>query len=389
MKWYKDLKKYFSDPVLITAWILAVVSSFFVFPDSKYIDYIDFKSLGMLWGLMIVVQGMSDNGVFEIIGNVLLNHTKKSWQLVAVFVFISFFSAMLITNDVALITFIPFAITILSDCDREDLLIPVVVLQTVAANLGSMFTPIGNPQNIYLYGISEMELQDFIMITLPYTLTAMVLLAVSLLFLPGKNMELRGHISEQNNFNSQYGKKTLPVYLVLFGLGIFVMLHTIPMKIFILSVLTGEVLIRVIRLCKGGRKSGLLRPKADYILLMTFIGFFIFTGNITRIGKIYNILEMLIKGRELITAVTVSQFISNVPAALLLSRFSENEEALILGVNLGGLGTLIASMASLISYKYYVNRVNKDKSKYILTFTAVNVMYLAVLLCERLIFRIG
>ncbi len=379
MKWFSNFKKIFSDPVLITAWILAIVSSFFVLPDSKYIDYIDFKSLGMLWGLMIVVQGLSDNGVFEVIGNVLLKHTKKCWQLVSVLVFISFFSAMLITNDVALITFVPFAITILIECDRNDLLVPVIVLQTVAANLGSMFTPIGNPQNIYLYGNSGMGILDFIMITLPYMLIAMVLLAMSLLFIPGKNSELSVYTSEQKGIKNEQGTHTLPIYLILFGIGIMVMLHTIPMKIFILSVLICEIIIKYVR------KSEDLKIKADYTLLMTFVGFFIFTGNITRIGKIHELLEMLINGRELITAVTVSQFISNVPAALLLSRFSKNDEALILGVNLGGLGTLIASMASLISYKYYVNRVKKEKGKYLLTFTGINVLYLAVLLCARLV----
>ena len=174
------IKKLISDPVLIVAWILALFSVFIVHPDSGYKEYIDFRSLGILWGLMIIIQGLRENTVFEKIGDVLLKRVKKSWQLALVLVFMCFVSSMFITNDVALITFVPFALLTLHSCNREDLMIPVIVLQTVAANLGSMLTPIGNPQNLYLYGLTKMGLFEFMGCMLPYTLASAVLLIVSI-----------------------------------------------------------------------------------------------------------------------------------------------------------------------------------------------------------------
>ena len=143
------LEKLKKDPVLCIAWLLALISAFFVRPDKNYIGYIDFRSLGILWGLMVIIQGLKENSVFEKIGQKLLLRSKKGWHLSAVLIFMCFFGSMLITNDVALITFVPFAIMMLKSCKREDLMIPVVVLQTIAANLGSMSTPVGNPQNLY------------------------------------------------------------------------------------------------------------------------------------------------------------------------------------------------------------------------------------------------
>ena len=156
------------DAVLCIAWILAVVSAFFVHPDKDYLGYIDFRSLGILWGLMVIIQGIKENSVFDRIAGFLLSKVKKSWQLAAMLIFMCFFGSMLITNDVALITFVPFALMILRECDREDMIIPTVVLQTIAANLGSMLTPIGNPQNLYLYGISNISLGGFVLTMLPF-----------------------------------------------------------------------------------------------------------------------------------------------------------------------------------------------------------------------------
>ena len=180
------IKRLLSDPVLVIAWILAIISAFIVRPDAQYAGYIDFRSLGILWGLMIIIQGLRENSIFEKIGDVLLSKVKKSWQLALVLVFLCFVSSMFITNDVALITFVPFALMTLSSCEREDLMIPVIVLQTVAANLGSMLTPIGNPQNLYLYGLTGMGIGEFVLCMLSYSLLAAALLFISMIFLPGK-----------------------------------------------------------------------------------------------------------------------------------------------------------------------------------------------------------
>ena len=155
------------DKVMLIAWILAIISAFFVAPGKEYIGYIDFRSLGILWGLMVIIQGFKENAVFEKIAQALLSKVKKGWQLAAVLIFMCFIFSMFITNDVALITFVPFAIMILHNCEMEEMMIPVIVLQTIAANLGSMLTPIGNPQNLYMYGLTGMGLIEFVLIMLP------------------------------------------------------------------------------------------------------------------------------------------------------------------------------------------------------------------------------
>ena len=394
------IKKLMSDPVLICAWVLAFISIFIIKPDKKYLYYIDWRSLGILWGLMVVIQGLKENSVFDIIGNYLLGRVKKGWQLAAIFIFLCFFGGMLITNDVALITFVPFAIMILKSCGMEKMALRVIVLQTIAANLGSMLTPIGNPQNLYLYGLTGMPIDEFIIWMLPYTLLALVLLIVGIAFLPGRNKEI--HMSDESDttmhsadcsnkdvtnikYESQIdlneqqvakeyiNKKTKPgdiiIYLILFVLAVLTVLRIVPWYVMALIILAVVFILD---------KKIILR--ADYMLLLTFIGFFIFIGNMGRVGYIRDMLEKLVQGREVYTSIIASQFISNVPATLLLSGFTTNHKALLLGVNLGGLGTLIASMASLISYKAFANEYKNEKGKYIRVFTVYNVLFLIVLL---------
>ncbi len=364
------IKRLLSDPVLVIAWILALLSLFIVHPDAEYAGYIDFRSLGILWGLMIIIQGFRENSIFEKIGDFLLARVNKSWQLAAVLVFLCFVSSMLITNDVALITFVPFALMTLSSCQREDMMIPVIVLQTVAANLGSMLTPIGNPQNLYLYGLTGMGIGEFVLCMLPYTLIAIVLLSVTLIFLPGKTKSLENR-KKDHNVVKQFGNmKQIVVYSLLFALALACVLRIVPW-----FVMVGIVLIVVALM------DGKILLRADYILLLTFVGFFIFTGNMGRMEPVKQALTGLMKGREFITAVITSQFISNVPATLMLSGFTENYRELLAGVNVGGLGTLIASMASLISFKAFSNDYKDSRGRYLITFTLTNVLFLLVYIC--------
>lgn len=363
--------KIVSDPVLIAAWVLACVSMIFVHPDAQYAGYIDWRSLGILWGLMIVIQGFRDNTLFEKAGEFLLKRVSRGWQLAAVPIFMCFFSSMLITNDVALITFVPFAIMILRHSSRTDLMIPVVVLQTVAANLGSMLTPIGNPQNLYLYGLTGMSFGGFIGTMLPLTALSGVLLAVSLLFLPGKQqmIDLHEHYSIMKRFGH---KGQIIIYTILFALALLTVLRFIPWYVMAVVIFAAVLIMDY---------NVLFR--ADYALLLTFIGFFIFTGNIGRIPQVQRALEAAVSGRTFLVSVLTSQVISNVPATLLLSGFTDQYRALLQGVNVGGLGTLIASMASLISYKAFVNSYPEKKGKYFAVFTLVNVVFLAVLCVFR------
>ena len=359
------------EVVLVVATVLAIVSAFVVPPSMAYMEYIDWHVLELLLCLMTVMAGLQRCGLFDWLGEALLKKTSKVWQLCLVLVMLCFFLSMVITNDVALITFVPFALVTLEKCKQERLLIPVVVLQTVAANLGSMLTPIGNPQNLYLYNISEMGLMEFILCMLPNTLISFVLIMLSLLFVKGKGEEISLSKIAQSQTSKERGlvdKRQTAVYLVLFVLSLLVVAKMIPVELVL-----GIVLIVVFCLDKSVLK------KVDYCLLLTFISFFIFTGNLGNISMIRDTLQELVNGRELLIGIVASQGISNVPAALLLSGFTSDYRALLAGVNIGGLGTLIASMASLISYKILANKYNDKKGKYFKWFTIVNVLYLIIL----------
>ena len=370
---FKNIRKI--DTVLCIAWILAVISAFFVHPGKEYLGYIDFRSLGILWGLMVIIQGLKENSVFDRIAGFLLSKVTKSWQLSAVLIFMCFFGSMLITNDVALITFVPFALMILHNCDREDMMIPTVVLQTVAANLGSMLTPIGNPQNLYLYGLTGMSLVQFVKIMLPFSLVSALLLVPALLIIPDRQKSLSRN--DSSSITSHFGsRRQVIIYSVLFVIALLTVVRILPWYVFAVIVL----------IIVGGMDYKILF-RADYILLLTFIGFFIFTGNMGRIEVISSFLGNALTGHEFGISVALSQAISNVPATLMLAGFTTGYKPLLIGVNVGGLGTLIASMASLISYKAYTKEFREKSGKYLLVFTAVNVVFLIVLILTYVIIR--
>lgn len=352
------------EVVLVVATILAIISAFVVPPSMEYLEYIDWHVLELLFCLMTVMAGLQKCGLFDRLGEALLKRTKKVWQLSLVLVMLCFFLSMFITNDVALITFVPFAIVALQKSGQERLLIPVVVLQTVAANLGSMLTPIGNPQNLYLYNLSQMPLGEFLLCMLPNTIVSFGLIVVSLLFVRGKGDAVVLNQGE----TTEVDKKQTIIYGILFVLSLLVVAKVLACEIVLVV-----VLITVFLLDRQVLKT------VDYCLLLTFISFFIFTGNLGNITVIRETLQQLVEGRELIVGVVASQAISNVPAALLLSGFTSDYRALLAGVNIGGLGTLIASMASLISYKILANKYNEKKGKYFMWFTIVNVIFLIIL----------
>ena len=358
------------ETVLLAAWVLALISAFFVKPSGEYLGYIDFRSLGILWSLMVIMQGLKQNGVFSFVGTRLLAKTRKVWQLSAVLIFLCFFCSMFITNDVALITFVPFAVMMLQSCKKEELMMPVIVLQTVAANLGSMLTPIGNPQNLYLFGVSQMGVGEFVRFMLPYTILSGVLLIVCICFLKGKSDPVDAAISEKELLTNERGRvEKACVYTGLFVLSLFVVGRVLDYRYMVAIVFVVVFFME---------KKTIFH--VDYSLLLTFVGFFIFTGNMGKIQTVSNLLQQVIQGREVALGVLISQCISNVPATLLLSGFTEEYKKLLLGVNIGGLGTLIASMASLISYKIFANTCNKEKGRYFIHFTMINIVFLSVLL---------
>lgn len=371
-----------NEVVLVAAVLLAVISMMFVTPDAEYIGYIDFRTLGILFCLMAVMAGLQDVGLFREIAEGLLSRVHKLWQIVLILVMLCFSLSMLITNDVALITFVPFTFIILGMLGEEiqkRLLIPVVVMQTIGANLGSMLTPIGNPQNLYLYGKSGLGLLEFLKVTLPYWLMSLVLLG-GVCFWLGKRADKapsQGQEAALERFKANADRTHIVgaervrcvLFLVVFVFCLLVVANVLDYRV----VLAGVVLYLLLRERKIFRRI-------DYSLLLTFVGFFVFIGNMGRVPAFRNLLQGFMEGNEVLTAVISSQVISNVPAALLLSGFTENVEALILGTNIGGLGTLIASMASLISYKYIVKEGRCGKGAYFAYFTVANVVFLVLLL---------
>lgn len=353
-----------TETVLIVATILAIISAFFNPPSKEYIDFIDWRVLGILLSLMLVMAGFQINGVFKHLGEMLVRKCSNTWMLSFVLIFMCFFSSMLLTNDVALITFVPFALLTLRMTHMEHMMIQVVVGQTIAANLGSMLTPMGNPQNLYLYGLSGMNIGEFVILMLPYTIASAILLCILILFTKKKPLNLENMEEEEGGANPWH----IAMYVVLFIACILTVLHVVEWYI-----VTAIVVIIMAIIDRRVFKN------TDYSLLLTFISFFIFIGNMGEIDAVREMLSKLIEGRELLVAVASSQVVSNVPAAILLSGFTDNYNALIIGTNLGGLGTLIASMASLISYKQFANAYPQEKGKYFRYFTIMNIAFLAVL----------
>lgn len=364
------------ETVLCAAFALVAVSVFFVRPDKEYLSYVDFRTLAILFCLMSVMAGLQKSGVFQYVAQALLSRVHKAWQLVLILVLLCFFSSMLVTNDVALITFVPFTLIVLGMIGPEakgQLMIPVVVLQTIAANLGSMLTPIGNPQNLYLYGKAGLSLGEFVLLMLPYAAVALtVILVWSIIQSRAYHGPVQVSFAEGAEISGS--KVQLAAYAVLFAFALLTVARVVPY---------GVTLVVIIAALLVMDKS--IFGRVDYSLLLTFVGFFIFIGNIGRIPAFSQMLQQIVSGHEILAGVAASQVISNVPAALLLSEFTENLSALIIGVNLGGLGTLIASMASLISYKLIVREESQVKGVYFRYFTVANVCFLVVLLVFALI----
>ncbi len=347
-----------SEIVLIVSFVLAVVSCFFVTPDKAYIEYIDFKTLTLLFCLMAVTSGLGSMGIFRVLAEKMLKRVKSFSLLSLTLCLLCFFSSMLITNDVALITFVPFTLIILGMINKKDKAVILVTIETVAANLGSMATPIGNPQNLYLFSKYEMSMGDFFSAILPYAVLSLVLVAVFSLFTGKEKIEIN---TEKTDFRFD---RNLIVYAILFVLSLLSVFRIVDYRILLA--------VSVVAIVIFDRKTF---KSIDYSLLLTFVFLFVFIGNLGRISAVSEFLRNTVSDREIMTGIISSQVFSNVPAAILLSNFTNNVKDLLVGVNLGGLGTLIASMASLISFKL-VQKEKINTGKYIFVFSLVNIAFL-------------
>lgn len=331
-----NLMEFFKkETVFSISVILAIISCFFVKPSINYFNYINWETIILLFVIMVFVEILKNLAVFERLVRKLLTKIRNTKQLVFVLVFICFFSSIFITNDVSLIIFVPFTILALKKVDRLDLIIITVTLQTIAANVGCMVLPIGAPHNIVMYTVSNISFTSFFLLLLPYIMVSVIFLGAWLLFIPKDNITLPG-VNKIGFERKDFFKRVL--------------------------------------------------ASVDYYLLLTFIALFVLIGNLENIAFFRELFTKWIIGNEVIWGVVSSQFISNVPAAILLSGFSTNWEAIIIGINIGGFGTLIASMANLISFKILAREYDEFKSRYLFVFTVLNIILLAILFGVNVLF---
>lgn len=389
----KRLIAYFKkETVLCVAMLLGVVSMFLVHPDSQYPEYLDYRTLALLFSLMTIMEGFKQTGLFGEIAQVLLTRVHTFRQLYLVLVLLCFFCSMWITNDVSLLTFVPFTILVLELAGLQKEMIPVIVMQTIAANLGSMMTPVGNPQNLYLYSVSGMDMGQFLLIMAPLSVLSFLMILGACMLHKNFTLDARclkagttfsdtipGMQKKGENSRKDTRKQQNLLLGVLFLISLLSVFRILSWPVLLLIVLAGC-------LCLNSVLHGNFLPKkVDYSLLLTFLAFFIFIGNMKRIDLVRDFLDQMLTGRELLVSFGCSQVISNVPAAILLSGFTDQYAALLRGVNIGGLGTLIASLASLISYKFFAEKQGQSpkcgtKQRYLLQFTLWNVGMAAALL---------
>lgn len=348
------------NAVVLISFIAAALSLLFV-PVTDYLKYIDTDVIAVLFGLMAVVAGFNHNKVFDRLAEMLIRFSGNIRRLTLCLVITVFFLSMLVTNDVALITFVPFTVMVFRQTGHSP--IYAIVLETVAANMGGAFTPVGNPNNLYIFTKASMSLSEFLTLTAPVAGISLAMLLICCVFIKPEKISIsvdKKAVIENKRFLVLYG-----VLFVLCLLAVFDLLDSITAfaSVCVVIAITEPYLYK----------------KIDYGLLLTFAFIFIFTGNIRNIPEISHTIQRLITGHELAATVLLSQVITNVPATVMLSEFSEDHKAILIGTNIASLGTLISSLASLISLKIYAASENSDTRRYVLCFTAVNLIFLAVL----------
>ena len=368
MKAFKEFIQ--KETVLFIAALCAAATMLLVPPSLEYIHYIDFRVLCLLLCLMAVVAGFKSVGSFEWLTFQLLRRIRSGRILGVTLVMLPFFSSMLVTNDVALLIFIPFTLALLEQLGFGKYIIPVAVLQTVAANLGSMATPVGNPQNLFLYAAFNLSAGEFFSVTLPLTAISLVCLVAASWFVLPKQLQ-----KQEMKLERISSMRDLVIYIGLFVLCLLTVFRIVP------YVVTTVVIIAVLALL-----NKVLLKQIDYMLLLTFVCFFIVSENLGKVEVVRDFLQTLLVKSTLLTSVGASQVISNVPAAVLLSGFTDQWRALLAGVNIGGLGTPIASLASLITLKLYMRWPGADTLRFVGVFIVANVTGLVILLMYSLLF---
>ena len=351
------------NAVAIIAFALACITACIVPPDGEYIGYFDFKTLACLFATLAVVGALKNIRFFSVMAQKIVRTTGTVRGMITALVFITYFGSMLIANDMALITFLPLGYYSLTVTNRQDYMAFCFIMQNIAANLGGMLTPFGNPQNLYLYSFFKIPTGEFMSImALPFA-AAMVLIIGCCFFVRRDKIEI-----DMSRVEEQLPKTRTIIYLVLFALSILIVFRVLPYLVGLLVILA--FLLVLDRKAVWG---------VDYGLLMTFVFFFIFAGNMSRIPAVSELLSSLLEKNTLVFSTLSCQVISNVPSAVLLSRFTLNYRELLWGVNIGGAGTLIASLASLITFREYTSHNPRGGGRYIMLFSIFNFGFLIIL----------
>lgn len=349
------------NTVLMVAIIAALSTAAIVPPDRQYLGYFDLKTLTCLFCVLAVVCAFKNINFFYILARKIVQLFRNSRMCILALVYITFIGSMLIANDMALLTFLPLGYFVLTTTRKEKYMAFTFIMQNIAANLGGMLTPFGNPQNLFLYTKFNIGSAEFMQIMFPPFIISIVLITICCLFIPKEELALGGDSSKLN-------MRKATIYTVLFALAIIIVFRVIPFWI-------GLIIIPGV-LYFVDRKALKL---VDYPLLLTFVCFFVFAGNMARIDAVSEFFSGFLEKNTLLFSALSCQFISNVPSAILLSQFTMDYHNLLIGVNIGGCGTLIASLASLITFREYT-RNNPGKTRYYLgMFSAFNFGFLFVL----------
>ena len=350
------------NAVMFIALLAAIITCIFVPVDEKYIEYFDYKTLTCLFCVLAVVCALKNINFFYMLARKVVQLFKNARISILALVYITFIGSMLIANDMALLTFLPLSYFVLSTTNKKKYMAFAFIMQNIAANLGGMLTPFGNPQNLYLYTKYNIENLEFLSIMAPPFIMSIILITICcIVFVKPEPLSL-------DDEKIVVDPIRIVIYVFLFALSIAIVFRGIPYWIGLI------VIPAVLLICD--RKALMM---VDYGLLFTFVFFFIFAGNMARIEVVREFFSLLLEKSTLLVSIISCQFISNVPSAILLSQFTGNYADLLVGVNIGGLGTIIASLASLITFREYTKH-NPGKTGYYLgVFSAFNFGFLIVL----------
>ncbi|WP_462413618.1 SLC13 family permease [Neobacillus sp. Marseille-QA0830] len=356
-KWKWVLPKL--DPVLSISLSLAAASCFFHAPKWEYIN---FKVLISLFNLMVNIKAFEGLKLLDKIAIGLLNKCHNTRTVSVILILLCFFSSMVVTNDVALLTFVPLTLVISKKVNIN--MMSTVILQTIAANIGSSLTPMGNPQNLFLFAHYGLKPSPFFSSVLLMGALGIVAIGIFMIRLPEKEWDIKLPAIQIRN------PKHAAFWGIVLAISIASIFGIVPLQLaFIFTLLMAMIMDRN------------LFGKIDIQLLLTFIGFFIFVGNISDTYAVQAAAQTSLKETDSVYFVSIilSQFISNVPASILLSKFTSEWQPLLIGVNIGGLGTLIASLASVISYKLFTRENPSESKTYLIQFTIYNFSLLLLL----------